>query len=108
MVKCFGPKIPLDKTERNYRFFEEATELVQACGMTKEDCYKLIEYVYNRPVGEIEQEIGGVMVTLAALTHANGANLRHCSVNEYNRIIDNIEKIRAKQVAKTIKSGPLP
>lgn len=108
MLKCFGPTTQFDKTERNYRFFEEATELVQACGMSKEDCYKLVDYVYNRPVGEVEQEIGGVMVTLAALTTVQQTNLKHCAGKEWERIHKNMDLIRRKQAEKTIKSGPLP
>ncbi len=42
-------------------------ELVQAVGTSREDALRLVEYVYTRPVGELRQEIGGVMVTLAAL-----------------------------------------
>jgi hypothetical protein len=53
--------------ERAYRFFEEASELFQAMGMTKDDAYKIVDYVYGRPVGEKSQEVGGVMVTLLAL-----------------------------------------
>lgn len=33
MMACFGAEIAADTLERNHRFFEEATELVQACGI---------------------------------------------------------------------------
>lgn len=67
MMACFGPAISADFRERNHRFFEESSELVQACGMSKEEAHMLVDYVYGRPVGEKLQEVGGVMVTLAAL-----------------------------------------
>lgn len=107
MEVCFGDEIAADKVERNYRFFEEATELVQACGMTKEDCLRLIDYVYDRPVGEKKQEVGGVMVTLAALCLPNGIDMNNAGEAELERCWKNIDKIRQKQAAKKIKS-PLP
>src|ERR1019366_7187801 len=67
MTECFGPTIPLDKMERNHRFLEEALELVQACYCTADEAHQLVDYVYGRPVGEKSQEVGGVVVTLAAL-----------------------------------------
>src|SRR5579872_2306460 len=67
LLACFGEQIAADTVERNHRFFEEAAELVQACGMPKHEAHQLVEYVYGRPVGEPNQEAGGVMVTLAAL-----------------------------------------
>ena len=67
MLACFGPTIPFDKTERNHRFLEEALELVQSIGCTQSEAHQLVDYVYGRPAGEPSQEVGGVMVTLAAL-----------------------------------------
>lgn len=111
LIKCFGKEIASDITERNYRFLEEALELVQSNGCSKEDCLKLVDYVYSRPKGEINQEVGGVMVTLAALCEANSIDLATCSGNEVNRVLNNIEKIRAKHFSKKIRSalpGNLP
>ena len=67
MQECFGPVISADTVERYHRFIEEALELVQACGGTREDCHTLVDYVFNRPVRDPVQEMSGVMVTLAAL-----------------------------------------
>jgi hypothetical protein len=116
LIKCFGDKIANDKTERCYRFFEEATELVQSLdipdyrcktiiddvfdaqelasqsdsrcvffeysvalvkhyGMTKEECLRIVAYVYGRPAGDPEQEVGGVSVTLYALGSAVGIDI---------------------------------
>lgn len=110
LIDCFGKEILENKTERNYRFFEEATELVQACGMTKEDCYKLVDYVYNRPIGDIEQELGGVMVTLFGLACAYNFSIDFCASKEIRNCYDRIEHIRSKWQNKKIKSGgdPLP
>ena len=71
MVLCFGAVISKDTVERNHRFLEEALELVQAKGCTATEAHQLVDYVFNRPVGEPSQEVGGVMVTLAALCSAS-------------------------------------
>lgn len=108
MEVCFGERIAADKIERNYRFFEEAIELVQACGITKDECLQLIDYVFGRPVGEKKQEVGGVMVTLAALCLPNGIDMNNAGEAELERCWKNIDKIRKKQASKEIKSSSLP
>lgn len=92
-----------------YRFAEEALELVQACGASKEDVLRLVEYVYDRSMGEPAQEVGGVMVTLAALCFCNQIDLGSAAETELERVWQKIEKIRAKQAAKPegVRS-PLP
>lgn len=107
MLKCFGVKISEDKAERNHRFLEEALELVQACGASKEDCIKLVDYVYDRPIGDIHQEVGGVMVTLAALCLAQSVEMNIAGQVELERVWTKIDVIRAKQAAKP-KFSALP
>ena len=75
MAACFGPEISADRIERNHRFLEEALELVQANGCTQSEALQLVGYVFGRPVGELQQEAGGVMVTLAALCLASGLDM---------------------------------
>lgn len=104
---CFGPTISFDKKERNHRFLEEALELVQACGCTEAEAHQLVGYVYGRPVGEIQQELGGAMVTLAALANAHGISMDFAADNELDRARANIANIREKQKKKP-KYGPLP
>jgi NTP pyrophosphatase (non-canonical NTP hydrolase) len=107
MTACFGEEISSDKVERNHRFLEEALELVQSCGCSKDEAIQLVEYVYGRDRGEMEQEVGGVMVTLAAHCLAHGADMHQCGETELARIWTKVEKIRAKQAAKP-KNSPLP
>jgi hypothetical protein len=107
MTACFGAEISADKVERNHRFYEEATELVQAGGMSREDAHALVDYTYGRPVGEKSQEVGGVMVTLAAWCLANGLNMHIEGAIELERIWKKVDQIRAKQDGKP-KFGPLP
>lgn len=107
MQECFGPTISADKEERNDRFLEESLELVQAGGMSVEAAHQLVDYVFNRPVGEPSQEVGGVMVTLAALCLAHGLDMHQNAETELTRIWTKVEQIRAKQASKP-KHSPLP
>ena len=107
MMECFGAEISADGAERNHRFLEESLELVQACGCTASEAHQLVDYVYSRPVGERAQEVGGVMVTLAALCLAQGLNMHAAGETELARIWTKVEAIRAKQAAKP-KHSPLP
>lgn len=107
MMECFGEMIAGDREERNHRFLEEAIELVQSTGCTASEAHQLVDYVYGRPVGEPVQEVGGVMVTLAALCLANGLDMHAAAETELARIWTMVEPIRAKQAAKP-KHSPLP
>ena len=97
---CFGKDIANNSVERNHRFLEEALELVQACGCEKEEAKKLVDYVFSRDTGQREQEVGGVMVTLASLCNVQGIDMNQAADKELQRAWDNIEKIKAKQQAK--------
>jgi hypothetical protein len=101
---CFGADRALDKQVRNYRFLEEALELVQACGCTQDEAHQLVNYVYGRPVGEVSQEVGGVMITLAALCAAQGADMELDGNIELARVWTKVEKIRLKDKMKPLDS----
>ncbi|WP_063898673.1 hypothetical protein [Burkholderia ubonensis] len=107
LLECFGAEIAADRAERNHRFLKEALELVQACGCTASDAHQLVDYTFGRPLGEPTQEIGGVMVTLAALSLANGLDMYAAAEAELARVWTKIEQIRAKQAAKP-RHSPLP
>lgn len=109
MQECFGREISSDSVERNHRFLEESLELVQSLGCTKGEALQLVDYVYGREVGDPPQEVGGVMVTLAALCLASNLNMHECGETELARITqpEIVEKIREKQKRKPSMS-PLP
>jgi hypothetical protein len=107
MTACFGPVISADVTERNHRFLEEALELVQSTGCTTSEAHQLVDYVFNRPIGEPAQELGGTMVTLAALANAADLDMAIAAETELRRAWEIIDKIRAKAAAKP-KFSPLP
>lgn len=107
MLACFNEQIASDKTERNHRFLEESLELVQSLGCTKSEAHQLVDYVFERPQGEVNQECGGVIVTLAALCTANSIDMEAAGENELARVWTKIEQIRQKQAAKP-KHSALP
>lgn len=100
LVACFPSRVCSDREERTHRFLEEALELAQASGCSREDAMQLVDYVFGRPQGEPESEVGGVMVTLAALCSASGIDLDTAANRELKRNWGRIALIRQKQASK--------
>lgn len=107
LIKCFGKERLTDVPVRNFRFLEEALELVQSTGCTAAEAHQLVDYVYGREVGDTPQEIGGTMTTLAALCIAIGHDMNACAEMELDRVWGKVDVIRAKDAAKPLNS-PLP
>ena len=110
MLECFGEEIAADRIERGDRFIEEALELAQTVeGFTADRAHALVDYVFGRAVGEKEQEVGGVMVTLAALCNTAGIDIQAAMNTEVARIWTKVDVIRAKQATKPTGSAlPIP
>lgn len=112
MMACFGPEISADKVERGDRLLEEVFELLQSGGYDPCRIAALASYTWNRPPGEPSQEVGGVMITLAAYCLAHGLDMHEAGERELARISapETIEKIRRKQAAKAAidMASPLP
>jgi len=104
--ECFVTDDALSPEQRSFRFMEEALELTQAVGTSKEDVHRLVDHVYSRPVGEARQEVGGVMVTLAALCESKGIIMLAAAHNEIARCERRTAAIREKDRAKP-KRSPL-
>ncbi len=102
------PETVNDQTERAFRFLEEALELVQACGVTREEVAALTDYTFNRPIGDVHQEVAGSGVCLMALCNAYGLDLNDEVDAEIRRVSapDIMARIRAKALAAP--KGPLP
>lgn len=98
-----------DPVESRDRFLEEAIELYRACGGTKFDIAQIMDYVFNRPDGEIKQEIGGTLLTLMALCTAHNIDLMNAGETELTRVNDPTvkQKIRTKHLNKP-RNSPLP
>lgn len=107
MQACFGAEISADKLERGDRLLEDVLKLLQSGDYPSERIAALTKYVWSREIGEPAQEVGGVMVTLAAYCLAHGLNMHTAGETELTRIWTKVDKIRAKQAAKP-KGSPLP
>ena len=93
---CFPEAHVNNKSIRNLHFLEEAIELTQATGLTRHEAHKLVNQVYDKRTGKASQEVGGVLVTLALLCHANKLVLDECGQEELDRIWNTINSIRTK------------
>lgn len=76
----------LNTKERALRFIEEAIELAQAEGLSKEQTRSVLDHVYAKPPGSIESEVGGVGVTLLGYCEAKGLSAEHEEVKEADRV----------------------
>ncbi|MFK3846647.1 hypothetical protein [Stenotrophomonas sp. NPDC078853] len=110
--KCFDASLYRNMTERGDRLLEEVLELLQSKGYDSVRVRTLVNYVYGRPVGEPAQEVGGVMVTLAAFCSVAGLNMKDAGAVELARIAqpEVMDKIRRKQALKNALhfDTPLP
>lgn len=105
MMACFGPEISADRVERGDRLLEEVFELLQSGGYDPARVLALRDYVWGRPAGDPPQEVGGVMVTLAAYCLAHNLDMHAAGETELARIWTKVEAIRAKQAAKPVGSA---
>lgn len=109
MQECFGSVISADEVERGDRLIEEVFEALQSRGYDPARIAALRDYVWSRPVGETSQEVGGIMVTLAAFCLATGTDMHEAGEVELSRIWTKVPQIRAKQAAKPTGSAlPIP
>lgn len=112
MGQCFPPSLSSNMTERGDRLLEEVLELLQAHGYDSARVPTLVNYVFGRPVGEPAQEVGGVMVTLAAYCSVAGLSMQADGQAELDRINqpEVMARIRAKQETKNALhfDTPLP
>jgi hypothetical protein len=95
--EAFGPEA-MSTNERRFRFAEEAIELMQSVGLTREDIGRFADHVYSRPPGDTSQEIGGVMLTLVTLAESLGCDAYTEGERELNRV--NTSEVMAKCRAK--------
>lgn len=107
LIACFGEERAKSIRARNHRFLEESLELVQSTGLTREEAHQLVDYVFNREIGEPTQEVGGVMVTLAGVCMANNLDMLNNAETELSRVWSKIDIIREKDRNAPINS-PLP
>jgi hypothetical protein len=84
---AFGREEATGIPQRGLRLLEEAIEAFQACGCDEAIAHKLVTYVFERPRGEIGQELGGVAVTVLALAAAAGLSADEEECREIHRVL---------------------
>ena len=102
VVEVLGEKTAQNAQERSLRTAEEVLELAQACRVSREVLHRLVDYVFERPVGDAAQEISGVLVTLYSTADALGIDADAALEAELVRVQqpEVMEKIRRRQSEK--------
>lgn len=109
MDATFSKEVAEDLKERADRYLEESLELTQTVpGFDAKRAHTLVDYVFSRPIGERKQEVGGCMLTLAALCNTAKIDMNEEGDRELDRVWTKIPQIQAKQAAKRDIHGPLP
>jgi NTP pyrophosphatase (non-canonical NTP hydrolase) len=99
-VEAFGPGAN-HPVERGMRVAEEAIELAQATGATREEVHSLVEFIYAKPPGDLTREVGQVALTLDAVAELNGIDAQAEGWNELRRVLKiDPAKLRARHDKK--------
>jgi hypothetical protein len=109
VARLWGEGAYANSRERILRFAEEAVELMQAGHLTASDIGAVVNHVMSRPVGDMQKEAGGVMVTLAALAGSHGFWLQNSARDELKRLKSKkSDEMQARHNAKpaSIKAAP--
>lgn len=78
--------LKLDAKSRVRKLFEEATELCQALGLSEDDLLDEVVRVYQKPVGVVFQEVGGVGTCLLTLCASLGFSAGQAIACEIERV----------------------
>lgn len=90
----------VDPKVRAFRFLEEAMELAQSLDVTEEQAADLLHYVFDRPKGDVKQELGGCVMTLVATANALDMDFVTSGFDAITEARDRIPAIRAKDKNK--------
>jgi hypothetical protein len=105
VTQTFGSDHANNLPQRALRFLEEAIELYQAVGASKNQAHKLIDYIFAKPAGVIEQELGGAGLTLLALAAAAGLDADSCEQQEFVRVLSKPAETWAKRNQQKNEAG---
>jgi len=86
-VRCFGIEHVSNVGSRSLRTGEEAIELMQCGGVSRALAHQLVDSVYDRPIGSMCQEIGGVLLTTTVLCAALGLDPDQLLETELCRVL---------------------
>lgn len=85
-ARAFGRDHASSVPQRGIRLLEEAIEAYQACGCDPAMAHKLVDFVFSRPPGALNQELGGIGITLLALATAAGLSADTEEAREWRRV----------------------
>jgi hypothetical protein len=103
--RCFGIDHVNNFAIRSLRTLEEAAEMSQAFGVSRELALKAINTVYDRPVGDPEQEMGGVLHTMNILCDAMGVEPDEIAERELRRCLKKSPEHFAKRNQEKLDLG---
>lgn len=83
----FGAEHANSVPQRAVRFLEEAVEAYQAAGADKEMAHKLIDFVFDRPKGDLAKEIGQCGLTLLGFAAAAKLDADKEEYREVSRVV---------------------
>src|SRR5262245_8584190 len=84
---AFGNDHATSTEQRGLRLAEEAIEAAQAAGCDPTTLHKLIDYVYSRQSGNLEQELGSVGLCVLAMAASAGVSADACEMKECQRVM---------------------
>jgi hypothetical protein len=86
---------------RAIRLLEEAVEVCQSAGISRDMIVRQVDHVFARPAGEIIQEVGGVAVCLLGLCAALKTKFSSAAMAEIERIeAKPVEEVRGSLARK--------
>jgi len=103
--RVFGGAVANHVGERALRLVEEAAEVAQSLEVPMELLEKVIARVYSREPGKVRSEIGGVSVTLLALSELVGVQVDAAETEEIERIFGLDEDVFRKKQAEKVAAG---
>jgi len=98
---AFGHEEANSLPQRAVRLLEESIEAAQSAGVSRETARRLIDYIFDRPPGELGQEIGGVGLTLLALAEVAEVSADGEERREIDRVLSkSLEHFTARNKTK--------
>ncbi len=85
--RVFGAGIARNVIERATRVLEEAIEVAQAAGVTRETALAVLSRCYGRDVGDVRDEVANLSVTLLALCGTLKVSAETLERDEIERIL---------------------
>jgi NTP pyrophosphatase (non-canonical NTP hydrolase) len=104
-IRSFGKDHVYDMPVRVLRLVEEVVELAQAHDIPYSQLHRLIDIVYDRPRGDPEQEIGGVMMVATLFCAVCGVEADEVFHRELRRVLEKSPEHFAKRNQEKIDLG---